>query len=502
MYDSIEIGRSATALHLRAAFLEPPEDRRARRAPRSTAASALPRGFHGDLGAVRPLDDRTLLLGLGREADLTAAALRTAGARLVRGLEALGVDAIRIDAEFGRGAALAALGDRVAGRALGDGMAVGTWRVDGFDGTATNRSPRLPRLRVHAAEPELLEGLQRGLGLGRAVNAARRIGAMPPNLCTPQRIADEARRLARRTGMRFRAIALAEARRLGMGGLVAVGAGSDHPPAIVILEHRPKRVAREAKGRRIVLVGKTITFDTGGYSLKLDKSMRWMKYDKCGGAAVLGAMQAIAEAELPVEVIGLLPTAENMISGGAYRVDDILTMHNGVTVEVSNTDAEGRLVLADALSWACSRLRPTEILDIATLTGGVVVALGSVGAGLFCEEEGLRTRVLAASRRSGERLWHLPIWPEHREMMRSQHADIVNSNPRREALPIQGAAFLSYFVDPAIPWAHIDIAGVAAVESGGDGLAPGPTGFGVRLLYDYVESVAGVEASAASPQVA
>ena len=272
---------------------------------------------------------------------------------------------------------------------------------------------------------------------------------------------------------------------------MAVGRGSAHKPCLVSIEYRPRSVSRTARGRHLVLVGKTITYDTGGYSLKVNNGMKGMKYDKCGGAAVLGAMHAIATLKLPIRVTALLPAAENMVSHDSYRPDDIITMHNGVTVEVTNTDAEGRLVLADALSWACERLEPTAIVDMATLTGGVVTALGRFSAGYFCTDDGLRRKVEDAAATSGERVWQLPLWPEHREFMRTQHADILNSNPSREAHPIQGAAFLAYFVSPKVPWAHVDIAGVASTEAPTDLCPPGPTGWGVRLLASLAEGMSG-----------
>ena len=201
----------------------------------------------------------------------------------------------------------------------------------------------------------------------------------------------------------------------------------------------------------------------------------------------MGAMQTIATLQSPVRVTGILAVAENMVSHDSYRPDDIIKLHNGVTVEVTNTDAEGRLVLADALSWACATLKPTAIVDIATLTGGVGVALGHFCAGYFCNEPKLTARVEESATSTGELVWRLPLWPAHQDFMRSQHADIINSNPLRSAHPIQGAAFLSYFVNPALPWAHLDIASVATSDSPNDVTGVGPTGWGVRLLVDLVE---------------
>ena len=227
-----------------------------------------------------------------------------------------------------------------------------------------------------------------------------------------------------------------------------------------------------------------MTYDSGGYSLKISNSMKGMKYDMNGGAAVFGAMIAISRLKLPVHVYGVLPCAENLVSGEAYRPDDIIKMYNGVTVEVTNTDAEGRLILGDALAWACRKIKPTEIIDVATLTGGVVVGLGHFSAGMWCEDKALRQRVEAAAESTGEKVWRLPLWEAHRAFMRADHADIWNSGPSRNAHPIQGAAFLSYFVDEGIPWTHLDIAGMSTVEKADDLHVVGPTGFGVRLLAE------------------
>lgn len=248
-----------------------------------------------------------------------------------------------------------------------------------------------------------------------------------------------------------------------------------------------------------MLVGKAVTFDTGGYSIKPPSSMAGMKYDKCGGMAVLGAMQAVARLKLPIPVVGLIPTAENMIDERAYRVDDILTMTNDVTVEITNTDAEGRLILADALAYGTKTYQPRAVIDLATLTGGVVVALGLGTAGLFCNDGALRERFEQASRFTGEKLWPLPLWDEHRERMKGTHADIANS-VGREGSSIQGAAFLSFFVGddaptrmPTIPWAHLDIAGSADARNDTPLYKKGPTGYGVRLLLRVLEQWSEVE---------
>jgi len=450
------------------------------------AAEAM-RNFKGDVGETVALGN-LMLIGCGPKAECSHATVRTVAARLVKALDRIGAASVRI--ESAATLAPARSGRFDVGQAFGEAAAVANWRMDLFDGTATKREARRTRLAIDADDREFTDGLARGLSIGTSVNEARRVAATPPNVCTPDWVAAQCRSLARAHGMRCTVIPYAKAKTLGMGGLAAVGRGSAHKPCLVALEHRPRSLSRAARGRHLVLVGKTITYDTGGYSLKVNNGMKGMKYDKCGGAVVIGAMHAIASLKLPLHVTALLPAAENMVSDDSYRPDDIITMHNGVTVEVTNTDAEGRLVLADALSWACRELAPTAIVDVATLTGGVVTALGKFSAGYFCTDDGLRSRVEEAAGATGEKVWQLPLWPEHREYMRAQHADIINSNPSREAHPIQGAAFLAYFVDPSVPWAHIDIAGVSSSETPSDLCVPGPTGWGVRLLTSIAERMA------------
>ncbi len=447
-------------------------------------------GFQADNGETRTIDEHTLVVGLGKREGVTAQTMRVAGAKALKALDRMRASAAAIDFDEG---ALAKDADRLAlGQAFGDGAGMANWQYGGFRGTASTRKKAEGALSIAAADRDFGAGIAAGVTLAESINFARTAAATPPNVCTPTWVANEARKLAKSHKLSHRVIGYAEAKRLGMGGLVAVGMGSEAKPCLVVLDWRPAKVSRAAKDVHLCLVGKTVTYDTGGYSLKVNNGMKGMKYDKCGGMAVLGAMHAIAAAKLPVRVTALLPAAENMVSGDSYRPDDIITLMNGVTVEVTNTDAEGRLVLADAMAWACKTLKPTHIVDVATLTGGVVVALGSWCAGLMCNDGDLRGRVERSGERTGDRVWHLPLWNEHREHMRSQHADIINSNPSRLGHPLQGGAFLSYFVDERIPWAHVDIAGVASVESAGDVYAnPGPTGFGVKLLHDIARGFAG-----------
>ena len=450
-------------------------------------------GFKADIGEVVFGDD-LVLVGLGSVENVSADATRRAGASLVRRLDRAGIDAVRVIRRDDAGDRPL---DRLA-RGFAEGMAMANWRIEGYDGSAAKTRTVHPKLRISADQKPFAEGLKTGLRVAEAVNLARMVATTPPNVCHPAWIAKQAKALAKSTGLTCTVIDAKKAADLGMGGIVNVGKASEIPPCLVQLEWNPggkskgkgKSKTRAADADHLVLVGKTITYDTGGYSLKISNGMKGMKYDMCGGAAVLGAMKAIADAKLPVRVTALLPAAENMVSDEGYRPDDVITMYGGTTVEVTNTDAEGRLVLGDALAYACDKLKPTAIIDLATLTGGVVVALGHFSAGMFCEDDGLRGAIECAANGTGEKVWRLPVWDEHRDFMRSSIADILNSNPKRSAHPIQGAAFLSYFVDKDIPWAHLDIAGVANVDEH-PVTGPGASGWGVRLLHDLVAGMGG-----------
>ncbi len=444
-------------------------------------------GFKGDCGetALGGEGARHLVLGLGKREELTAEVIRTAAARLLKRLDRLAPKAAHL--LVARTIPHRKVGLEVAGRAFAEGLALANWRFEDFSGTASKKKEHHPSIAISSDDAHFDSGFEDGLDLADATNYARRIAATPPNVCNPMWVAGEARRLARATGLKCTVIDYNAARKRGMGGIVNVGMGSATKPCMVILEHRP---ARAAKHTTLALVGKTITYDTGGYSLKINNSMKGMKYDKCGGLAVLGEMNAIARAKLPVHVIGILPCAENMVSDNSYRPDDIITMYNGVTVEVTNTDAEGRLVLADALVYAAKDAKATHIVELSTLTGGIVVALGHFCAGVFCNDDDLLKRVNAASESSGEKVWRMPLWSEHKEFMRSTHADILNSNASRNAHPIQGAAFLTYFVDDKTPFAHLDIAAMGNTEKDTDLYLTGPTGYGVRMLTDLVRSFA------------
>lgn len=314
-----------------------------------------------------------------------------------------------------------------------------------------------------------------------AVSWARDLGNTPANDLGPKELAREAVLAGRRDGFRVRVLDRREIVREKMAGLLAVNAGSVRPPAFVVADYRPSKPRGTA-----VLVGKGITFDSGGISIKPAPSMGEMKYDMMGAATALACVRAASAIRLPIRVVALTPLTENLPSGSATRPGDILRMRNGKTVEVDNTDAEGRLVLADALTFA-ARFRPDVLLDFATLTGAVLVALGHECAAVFTGDEKLARELRAAGDATGERLWRLPLWDDYRENLRSEWADMKNTGGR-SAGTINAAVFLKEFVPTGPPWAHIDIAGVAHFEKEHAGYAAGATGFGVALTIEFLKN--------------
>jgi leucyl aminopeptidase len=343
-------------------------------------------------------------------------------------------------------------------------------------------------VRIDSTKSSVQAAVRRAETICEAQNLARTIASRPGNDVNPPELARLAKDFARQTGLGCKVLDEKELARLKMGGILAVGAGSiQTPPRMIVLEHKPRSAGKSS--RPILLVGKAVTFDTGGISIKPADKMGKMIFDKCGAMAVLGCMVALARLKAPVHVVGILSSAENAISSKAYRPGDIIRMHNGVTVEVTNTDAEGRLVLGDALAWGISTYKPRAVVDLATLTGGVIVALGKSMAGVMSNSDKIVKELETAGEKTGEKMWRLPLGEEQRQQMKSEFADIVNS-AGREGHPLQGGAFLSYFVpqDESVPWAHLDIAGVADTEKELPYYAKGATGWGVRILVEWAVS--------------
>jgi leucyl aminopeptidase len=325
------------------------------------------------------------------------------------------------------------------------------------------------------------DGIARAQAVAEMASWARDLGNTPANDLGSRELAAIVRSAARRDGLSFRSLSPAEIRREGMGGVLGVASGSTRPPGFLILAHRPK-VSRG----RVVLVGKGITFDSGGISIKTAASMGEMKFDMMGAATALAVVRTAHRLRLPVTVTALAPLAENVPSGTSYRPGDILRMRNGKTVEIDNTDAEGRLILADALSYA-EKFRPDAIIDFATLTGAVLVALGQECAGLMSNDDRLAGELTEAGERVGERFWRLPLWDEYRELIKSDYADMKNSGGRWGGT-VSAAIFLKEFVPAGIPWAHCDVAGIAHFEKARSGYPAGATGFGIAAAIEFLRA--------------
>jgi leucyl aminopeptidase len=429
---------------------------------------------------------RLILLGLGKPSQkkpITLDALRWAAANLLKSARANKLSAVAL-------ALPSDLSPEETGQAIAEGALLGSFQYNEFKpGKPEEKAPAiaLSILQPDASQQKTFQmGITRGTIIGRATNLTRNLACKPGNIINPVTLVAAARSIAAANGLKIKVIAAAEAKRLGMGGLVGVGQGSPTPPALILLEWHG-RPASAKKSPPIAIVGKAITFDTGGISIKPAADMDAMKYDKCGGMAVLGIMQAAAQLKLPLHLIGVIPTAENAVGSAAYRPGDILRLYNGKTVEVTNTDAEGRLILADAVAYTADKFKPEIMIDMATLTGGVVVALGSIFAGLFSTDDALAAALHAAGQTSSDWVWRLPLHERYKKMMDGHHADLINA-ASREASPITGASFIQQFVPDSVKWAHIDIAGTAFPKHEDRYLVKGATGFGVRLILEYLRS--------------
>ncbi len=331
--------------------------------------------------------------------------------------------------------------------------------------------------------PELRADLEKGMRAGQvaafAARSARDMVNEPGNGWTPSHFAEHGRMLAEKYGFAYTALNKADMQRLGMGGILAVNQGSVEPPQMVILEYRPAHPVAT-----LLLVGKGLTFDSGGISLKPAAGMEEMKYDMAGGAAVMGLMEAVGEERPDLRIIAMVPATDNMSGGAAVKPGDIITHYNGLSSEIVNTDAEGRLILADALAYGIEQFTPDFVVDLATLTGAVIVGLGHHRTGLLATDDDLANRLLAAGERSGEPLWRLPLGPEYSKQIESTVADMKNTGGK-SAGTITAAAYLQKFVGDT-PWAHLDIAGTAWEFTEKSYIPKGPSGIGVRTLLELV----------------
>ncbi|CAN5516736.1 leucyl aminopeptidase [soil metagenome] len=335
-----------------------------------------------------------------------------------------------------------------------------------------------------AKEKDLKNGLERGKIIGDSMNFTRDLANEPPNILTPTEMANRANKMAKEVGLKCDILDEAKMEKLGMGSLMSVSLGSEQPAKMIVLKYEPKKSTGK-KGELLALVGKGITFDTGGISIKPSEHMDAMKYDMSGGATVLGTMRAIAMLKPTVPVLGVVAAVENMPDGKASRPSDVVTAMNGKTVEILNTDAEGRLVLADAVAYA-EKQGATRIVDIATLTGAVIIALGDLNTGIMGNDQDLIEEIIACGKDAGEDFWQLPVGKDYSKGIKSDIADIKNIGPSRKAGTIMGAVFIQEFVDKA-KWAHLDIAGTAWADDAKPHRSKGPTAVAVRTLLKLVD---------------
>jgi len=366
-------------------------------------------------------------------------------------------------------------------QAVAEGLTLGDWSFDDLRGEAGRRKLNLPPARgailTPDEVPEAEAAATRGKIIADAQNYARGLVARPGNVATPSFLAAQAERLADELGMRVQTWGPERLRELGFGALLAVARGSSQEPRFILLEHRG------AEGPPYVVVGKGVTFDTGGISLKPPAGMADMKYDMAGAAAVFGTLKAAAELNLPQRVVGLIPATENMPSADALKPGDVIRGLAGISIEVDNTDAEGRLILSDTLAYA-DRLKPKAVVDLATLTGACVIALGHHAIGMMTPDDPLADALATAGTATGERVWRLPLWREYRKQLDSDIADIKNVGGR-PASTITAGLFLKEFVGD-FPWAHLDIAGTAWTDEQRPYNPKGATGIGVRLLIEWL----------------
>ena len=419
--------------------------------------------------------ERVLLVSLGKRDDYGVGAFRDALRGAASALKSVGAkDAALYVSDFSVGARGLPWAVRNAVLAFRDAY----YRFEQLKTQKKAPEPRLASITLSVARAPLTAPLQAALkeavATADGVDLARTLGNLPPNICTPSYLADEARKLARQFKLEVRVLERADMEKLNMGALLSVTAGSRQPPKLIVLRYS----GASRKKRPIALVGKGITFDTGGISLKPAAEMDEMKFDMSGAGSVLGAIRALAGMRAPVNVVGVVPACENMPGGAATRPGDVVSTHSGQTVEILNTDAEGRLILCDALSYS-ARFDPEAVIDIATLTGACVIALGHVASGLFANDQRLADAIRAAAEDAWDRVWQMPLWEDYQEQLRTNFADMANVGGR-PAGSVTAACFLARFTRK-LRWAHLDIAGTAW-RSGRD---KGSTGRPVPLLVRY-----------------
>lgn len=436
-----------------------------------------------DAGEVRAAGGK-ILLSLGAQKKISAEMIRRAGGGLAKWLAKNNVTEAGLDLGplFELDLPISSLIS-----ALAEGILLGAFTFANHKSDDEKKKATALTLLVDGAagrsESEIEPFIQKATIIAEAVNLAREWSHEPPNVINPQTLVERVQKAAAEVGLKCTVLDDKQLDEMGAGAIVAVGKGSNTPARLIVLEH-----AGKAGGQPVALVGKALTMDTGGYSLKSGDGIVTMKYDKSGGMTVIATLVAAARLGLATPLVGVIAAAENMISSGAYRPDDIVKALNGKTIEIISTDAEGRLVLADALTYTERTFAPRAMIDIATLTGAVIIALGSVRAGLLCTDDGLADALSAAGERAFERVWRLPLDEDYFEQIKGDDSDIKNTGGRK-AGTIIGGIFLKQFVTDATPWAHVDMAGMMSAEKEMPYCPKGGMGYGVRLFLDYLSSL-------------
>jgi leucyl aminopeptidase len=413
---------------------------------------------------------RVLIAGAGKRDKFDLASLRKIAGAAVRFLKPKGIASIAFAVDENP--------ESVA--AVAEAAILGVWEPDYLKTDADGKGKVIASITVATAGrgPAIETALEKARIIAEAANLTRDISVEPPNLLTPLTLADRARKMSQSCGLSCEVLEQDRMRQLGMGALLGVAQGSANPPALILMQYRPQKAASTA---HLGLIGKGVTFDTGGISIKPSEGMEKMKYDMAGGAAVIGAMQAIAQLKPSIAVTGIVPAVENMPGSRAQRPGDIVTSLSGKTIEILNTDAEGRLILADAITYA-KQLGCTHLIDTATLTGAIVVALGYASSGVFANDDALLAQWMAAAKQAGEKMWRMPLDDEYRDQLKTVYADIQNIGGRWGGA-CSAAMFLKEFVDDT-PWVHIDVAGTAWLDDAKPYLAKGPTGIPIGAMVN------------------
>ena len=421
--------------------------------------------------------ERILIAGLGKKSKLTSDVIRDVTGIITKKINELKIKEFSIIIPD-----KTPIDNNLIISSIVEGANLSLYEFDLFKKEKSNN--KKPDLTLLTSDKNAQKIIKDSIIISDAVKFTRDVANLPPNECPPMKLGEIAKKIANENKMKCTVFSKNEIKSKGLGGVTAVGQGSKNEPKFIILEYRNGK--KEQKP--ILLVGKAVTFDTGGISLKPGEKMDEMKFDKCGGCTVLGVMKAISELKLPVNVVAIIPSVENMPSGDAFRPGDIIKLFNGKTAEILNTDAEGRLILADGLAYGIKHYQPSSVMDFATLTGACIVALGTNVAGIVSNNEKLASRIKIASAKTSEEVWELPINDDYMEMVKSKVADIKNLGMGRAAGTITAAAFLANSVGN-VPWVHFDIAGTAWIQPSTKSKSynsHGATGFGVRLVINHL----------------